>query len=103
MLWYVVQQLPEYENDPVVVNAMREACHYNLYALANSSAMNGIGPDSVIHAITPPILSTVRTAMVVSWVLTLACAALWIRGAGKLKQTEEYAAWKAYKKAKKAK
>ena len=100
MLWYVVQQLPEYENDPVVVTAMRNAVHHNLYALANSSAMNGVGPDTVVHAITPPILNTVRTAMVVCWVLTLLGAAMWIKGVGKLRKTEEYANWKAYKKAK---
>ena len=29
MLPYVTNQLPEYENDPVVVSAMREACHHN--------------------------------------------------------------------------
>ena len=103
MLWYVVQQLPEYENDPVVVTAMREACHHNLYALANSAGMNGVGPDTVVHAIKPAILKTVDNAMIISWVLTLAVAALFIRANGKLKQTEEYAAWKAYKKAKKAK
>ena len=43
MLPYVINQLPQYENDAVIVNAMREACHHNLYALANSSGMNGIG------------------------------------------------------------
>ena len=36
MLWYIVSELPKYENDPVVVAAMREACHQNLYAIANS-------------------------------------------------------------------
>ena len=79
---------------------MREAVHHNLYALANSSAMNDIGPDTVIHAITPPILTTVRTVMIAAWVLTIVGAALWIMGVGKLRKTEEYAAWKAYKKAK---
>ena len=100
MLWYVVQQLPEYENDPVVVSAMREACHHNLYALANSSGMNGIGPDTVVHAITPPIIKTINTAATVAWVLTIVTAALWIKGVGKLRKTEEYAAYKAFKKAK---
>ncbi|MBQ5672274.1 MAG: fibronectin type III-like domain-contianing protein, partial [Oscillospiraceae bacterium] len=100
MLWYVVQQLPEFENDPVVVTAMRNAVHHNLYALANSSAMNGVGPDTVVHAITPPILTTVRTAMAVCWVLTLLGAAMWIKGVDKLRKTEEYTNWKAYKKAK---
>ena len=43
MLPYVTKQLPDYKNDAVIVNAMREACHRNLYAIANSSGMNGIG------------------------------------------------------------
>ena len=62
--------------------------------------MNGVGPDTVVHAITPPILTTVRTAMAVCWVLTLLGAAMWIKGVDKLRKTEEYTNWKAYKKAK---
>ncbi|MFQ7528430.1 MAG: hypothetical protein ACLRMN_13290 [Mediterraneibacter gnavus] len=37
MMPYVTKLLPKYEKDPVIVNAMREACHRNLYAIANSS------------------------------------------------------------------
>ena len=27
---------------------MREACHHNLYAIANSCGMNGVGADTTI-------------------------------------------------------
>ena len=30
------------KKDAVVVNAMREACHHNLYSIANSAGMNGM-------------------------------------------------------------
>ncbi len=100
MLWYVTSQLPEYEEDAVIVSAMREACHHNLYALANSSGMNGVGKDTVVKA-TQPILNTILdTLAVVFPVLMILCAVMWIRGAGKFRKTEEYAAYKAYKKSK---
>jgi beta-glucosidase len=101
MLWYVVQQLPKYEKDPVIVQAMKDACHHNLYALANSSGMNGIGPKTKVKAITPGI---VIAAVVIAVVVTLACGFfvfMWIRGSRKLKKTEEYAAYKQAKLEKK--
>ena len=39
----------KYKDDPVMVSKMREACHYNLYALANSAAMNGIGEQTTVE------------------------------------------------------
>ena len=102
MLWYVTSQLPEYANDGVVVNAMREACHHNLYALVNSSGMNGVGPNTVVKEVP---LAANTTAMI------LACAAsffallgivLWIWGSKKLKKTPEYAAYKAFLQEQKA-
>ena len=44
-----VWEMYRYENDPVVVSAMRQACHYNLYTLANSAGMNGIGENTTIQ------------------------------------------------------
>ena len=79
---------------------MREACHHNLYAMANSSGMNGIGADTVVKRVTPGIISKVQTAAIASGVLLVLFAALWIRGAKKFRKTEEYAAWKTLKKAK---
>ncbi len=102
MLWYVTSQLPEYENDPVVVTAMKEACHHNLYALANSSGMNGVGKDSVIKTVNLAVFNVLNLAC---WLLGIAMAALavmWVLGSLKLRQTEAYAAFKAAKAAKKA-
>ena len=102
MLPYVTNLLPEYENDPVIVTAMREACHHNLYALANSSGMNGVGANTTI---------TVTQPMVITICMIIACGAcffmllgivMWIIGGCKLRKTEAYKTWKAMKKAKKA-
>ena len=41
-------QLKAYESDPVIVSAMRDACHRVAYATLNSLAMNGIGADTTI-------------------------------------------------------
>ena len=45
------KELNEYKNNAAVVTAMREASKKTLYTVVNSSAMNGIGPDTevVIH------------------------------------------------------
>ena len=48
MMSFVTDTLPKYKNDPVIVTAMREACHHNLYAIANSCGMNGVGADTTI-------------------------------------------------------
>ena len=41
----------QYENDPYMRTLMREACHRGLYALVNSAAMNGVGPNTEISRI----------------------------------------------------
>ena len=103
MLPHIVNQLPDYEDDAVIVTAMRNACHHNLYALANSSGMNGIGKDTVVIASTPKLLITLKTAAIVCAVLAVAPIVLWILGSKKLRKTEQYAAYKQAKKDKKAK
>ena len=103
MLPFIVNQLPDYEDDAVIVTAMREACHHNLYTLANSSGMNGVGEDTVVKAVTPSTVKTVKTAAIVLIVLAVAFIVLWILGSKKLRKTEEYAAYKQAKKDKKAK
>ncbi len=97
MLWYITAQLPNYENDPVVVSAMRNAMHHNLYALANSSGMNGIGENTVIKAIKPATVAAVETAAWVCGIIAVACIALWIWGGIKLKKTGLKAEMKAAK------
>lgn len=106
MMPYITNQLPNYENDPVVVTAMREAMHHNLYALANSSGMNGVGANTTI---------TLKQPMVITICMILACGGAffclvgivgWIIGGKKLKKTAQYHAYQAakaeYKAAKKA-
>ena len=97
MLPNINNELPGYENDPVIVSAMREACHHNLYALANSSAMNGIGKDTTIRVKELPLVTGVRVAMVVMWVLFAGCLVMWILGKKKWKKTEGYLNYKTMK------
>lgn len=95
--------LAQYENDPVAVTAMREACHHNLYAIANSQAMNGIGKDTVIKAVKPGIISTCTIGAVVFSALFVVSLVLWILKSRKFKKTEAYIAYKEFKKALKTK
>ncbi len=99
MLPNINNELPKYENDPVIVSAMREACHHNLYALVNSSAMNGIGPNTTIVAKELPIVNTLRTATAVLWVLFAGMVVLWTIGKKKWKKSEEYLNYQSLKRA----
>ena len=103
MLPYVTNLLPKYEEDPVIVAAMREACHHNLYALANSSGMNGVGADTTIKVVQPVVITICQIIACAAAFFFLVFLGLWIWGSKKLKKTEEYAAWKAAKAEKKAK
>ena len=106
MMPYVVNQLPNYENDPVVVAAMREAMHHNLYALANSSGMNGVGANTTIRKVQPMVLDIVMILACASAFFALLFAVIWIIRSRKLKKSEEYHAYMAaklaYKNRKKA-
>ena len=97
MLPNINNELPGYKNDPVIVSAMREACHHNLYALANSSAMNGIGANTTIRVKELPLVTTVRTVMIVLWVLFAGALVMWILGKKKWKKTEAYLDYKTMK------
>jgi uncharacterized membrane protein YciS (DUF1049 family) len=68
------------ENDPVVVTAMRQACHYNLYALANSAAMNGVGENTTVTLLTLPLVTLLRVLMGLCAAAALVCGLLWRRG-----------------------
>ena len=85
--------------DPVVVNALVEAMHHNLYTLINSAAMNGIGENTVVTKATPAIISLMKTVTVVLAALSVPFIVMWIIGSKKLKKTEEYQAYKHAKKA----
>jgi len=97
MLPNINNELPGYENDPVIVTAMKEACHHNLYALANSSAMNGIGANTVIKAHDLPVAVTARNVMIILWVLHIAAVVMWVLGKKKWKKTEAYLNYKTMK------
>ena len=88
--------------DPVVVNALVEAMHHNLYTIINSAAMNGIGEDTVVTKATPAIMRLLKTVTVILAVLSVPFIVLWIIGSKKLEKTPEYQAYKAAKKAYKA-
>ena len=97
MLPNVVNQLPQYKDDPVVVNAMREATHRNLYAIVNSCGVNGLGKDTTINVVAPKIVTTVITATVISWVLFITFLTFLILRRVKFHKTVEYLSFKEYK------
>ena len=99
MLPNIVNELPKYEKDPVIVSAMREACHHNLYALVNSSAMNGIGPNTTIKAKTLPVVIIAFALLILMWALFIPCVIMWVRGKKNWKKTEEYLSYKTMKNA----
>ena len=104
MMTYATDDLKETvggENiDPIVVNALVEAMHHNLYTIIKSAAMNGVGENTVVKQTTPAILRLVKNITMVLAAVAVICIVLWIIGSKKLKKTEEYKAYKAFKKAK---
>ena len=105
MLAFMVtdQGLARFENDPVVVTAMREAAHHNLYAIANSQAMNGIGKDTTIKYSEPALIGTCRTAMIVLWAVFVLSLVLWMVKRSKFMKTEAAIEYKEFKKSLKRK
>lgn len=91
MLSYVTKQLPDYKNDAVIVNAMREACHRNLYAIANSSGMNGIGKDTEIKDTGLLVVDVVRTLLIVFGALFVLSLVMWITRKRRFKKNYVYA------------
>ena len=101
MLPNINNELPGFENDAVIVSAMREACHHNLYALVNSSAMNGIGKDTTVKRIAPDVVILAAVMAGGFCVATVGFGAVWVLKARAFAKSEEYAAFKAAKKARK--
>ena len=90
--------LPQFAEDPVAVAAMREACHHNLYAIANSQAMNGIGEDTTIK-VTEPMAQTVTRILTFVFIpLFILSLVMWIIKVNKFKKTEAYISYKEFKK-----
>ena len=71
MMPYATNALKKEKTDPVVVNAMVEAMHHNLYTIINSAAMNGVGPDTTVKAVTPSIINTITYATIAIVVLMI--------------------------------
>ena len=90
--------LPQYEKDPVAVSNMREACHHNLYAIANSQAMNGIGPDTSIKKKEPIVQTLSRIGAIGFSILFVLSVVMWILKVRKFKKTEAYVGYKEFKK-----
>jgi hypothetical protein len=59
MMSYATDDIKTATDDPVFVNAMREAMHHNLYTIINSAAMNGVGENTVVVATAPAIVNTI--------------------------------------------
>ncbi len=95
MLPYVTNQLPKYENDAVIVDAMKTASHRNLYALANSIAMNGIGENTTVVRTIPSLILYIRAADIISVVLLFSFLGLWVWRAEEFKKTDDYKNYKA--------
>jgi beta-glucosidase len=98
MLNYVTEQLPNYENDAVIVTAMREACHHNLYAIANSVAMNGIGEDTQVIAKELKLVTITRMLMIIFIVLFIVSLVMFIIRKRNFKKSEAYLSYKEAKK-----
>ena len=81
---------------------MREACHHNLYAIANSCGMNGVGADTTIKVQELPLVSMLKNIARISAVLFVVFAVLWVLGGKKFRKTAEYSAYKTFKKELKA-
>ena len=97
MLWYATSALDKAKNDPVVVNAMVEAMHHNLYALANSSGVNKLGADTTVKRASLKAIDVCTIALIVSAVIAIISIFLWILGNVRIKDKKQ-----AYKAAKKA-
>ena len=93
--------LAKYEKDPVVVQAMREASHHNLYAIVNSQAMNGMGPDTTVKPLVSGIIVTLRLLAFVFWGIFAVSLVLWLTKRSKFLKTEEAISYKEFKQANK--
>lgn len=98
MMPYVTQLLPKYKDDPVIVTAMREACHHNLYALANSCGMNRVGANTTIKTTTPIVITICMIIACGFTFLFCLSVVLWIITKRKFKKSEIYVSFQEYKK-----
>ncbi len=102
MMPYVTQLLPKYEDDAVIVTAMREACHHNLYALVNSCGINGLGNNTTIKVIKPTVITICMILACGFTVLFFVSVVMWIIKKRKFNKSEICVSFKEYKAAYKA-
>ena len=98
MLPNIVNQLPQYKDDAVVVTAMRVATHRNLYALANSCGMNLVGPNTTIQPIGLAVLNVTGTLAIVLSVAFIGLLGMYIYSRIKFNKSEEHQDFLKYKK-----
>ena len=85
----LVENLLEWANtDKKLVANMREACHHYLYAMANSSAVNGLASTDRVITITPAWQIALYTVDAVIGVLAVAGAALFVTATVKNRKKE---------------
>lgn len=63
----------DYKNNPVVLQAIREACHRNLYTQLHSNAINGMTKGSRMIYHTPWWQTALTAGQVVSGVVAVLC------------------------------
>ena len=97
MMPYVTQLLPQYEDDAVIVTAMREACHHNLYALVNSCGINGLGNNTTIKVTKPTVITICMILACGFTVLFFVSVILWIVKKRKFNKSEICVSFKEYK------
>lgn len=77
--------LRSYENDPVIVSAMRQSMHRILYTVANSNAMNGLSPNDTMKVVTPWWKTAITVLQVVLVITTLVCVVMLVKAFQKKK------------------
>ena len=89
MLPTQLNMIKQYENDTVIVSAMKEAAHRNLYAVVNSSGMNGVGAETTVRVLTPWPIWLCRGLVAFFSVLFIASAVLWYVKAREFKEKRD--------------
>ena len=82
----IILNFEQYRNDPIMVTKMREACHYNLYARANSVAMNGIGENTTIDVVEYFMIPLFRWLAIAFALFSIVAIVKWYDGTKKWKE-----------------
>lgn len=83
--------LRTYEDDAVIVNAMRESMHHVLYTVANSNAMNGMSASDTVKVVTPWWQVALIALRAIFVVLTAICAVMLVRTISRRKKANQQA------------